>query len=63
MEKYPNLKMVAGMNEYSSVGAARAVKSAGAKDRITGGRDRQLSGSGPADGKWSLQRSCCSESI
>lgn len=34
MEKYPNLKMVAGMNEYSSVGAARAVKSAGAKDRI-----------------------------
>ena len=34
MDKYPNLKMVAGMNEYSSVGAARAVKSAGAKDRI-----------------------------
>lgn len=34
MEKYPDLKMVAGMNEYSSVGAARAVKSAGAKDRI-----------------------------
>lgn len=34
MEKYPNLKMVAGMNEYSSVGAARAVKAAGAKDRI-----------------------------
>lgn len=34
MEKYPNLKMVAGMNEYSSVGAARAVKSAGAKNRI-----------------------------
>ena len=34
MEKYPNLKMVAGMNEYSSVGAARAVKSVGAKDRI-----------------------------
>ena len=34
MEKYPNLKMVAGMNEYSSVGAARAVKVAGAKDRI-----------------------------
>ena len=33
-EKYPNLKMVAGMNEYSSVGAARAVKAAGAKDRI-----------------------------
>ena len=34
MEKYPNLKMVAGMNEYSSVGAAGAVKAAGAKDRI-----------------------------
>ena len=34
MEKYPNLKMVGGMNEYSSVGAARAVKAAGAKDRI-----------------------------
>lgn len=34
MEKYPKLKMVAGMNEYSSVGAARAVKAAGAKDRI-----------------------------
>ena len=34
MEKYPNLKMGAGMNEYSSVGAARAVKAAGAKDRI-----------------------------
>lgn len=34
MEKYPNLKMVAGMNEYSSVGAARAVKATGAKDRI-----------------------------
>ena len=34
MEKYPKLKMVDGMNEYSSVGAARAVKAAGAKDRI-----------------------------
>lgn len=34
MDKYPDLKMVAGMNEYSSVGAARAVKSVGAKDRI-----------------------------
>lgn len=34
MEKYPNLKMIAGMNEYSSVGAARAVKAAGAKERI-----------------------------
>ena len=34
MKKYPNLKMISGMNEYSSVGAARAVKAAGAKDRI-----------------------------
>lgn len=34
MKKYPDLKMIAGMNEYSSVGAARAVKAAGAKDRI-----------------------------
>lgn len=34
LEKYPDLKMVAGMNEYSSVGAARAVKSAGAEDQI-----------------------------
>lgn len=34
MEKYPNLKMIAGMNEYSSVGAARAVKAAGAEKRI-----------------------------
>lgn len=34
MEKYPNLRMIAGMNEYSSVGAARAVKAAGAKDQI-----------------------------
>lgn len=35
MKKYPDLKLIAGMNEYSSVGAARAVKSAGAKDKIT----------------------------
>ena len=34
MKKYPDLKMIAGMNEYSSVGAARAVKAAGAKDSI-----------------------------
>lgn len=34
MEKYPELKADRGMNEYSSVGAARAVKAAGAKDRI-----------------------------
>ena len=34
MEKYPNLKMIAGMNEYSSVGAARAIRDAGAEERI-----------------------------
>ena len=34
MEKYPDLKIIAGMNEYSSVGAARAVKASGAKDRV-----------------------------
>ena len=34
MEKYPNLEMIAGMNEYSSVGAARAVKAAKAENRI-----------------------------
>ena len=34
MEKYPDLKMIAGMNEYSSVGAARAVKEAGMEDQI-----------------------------
>ena len=34
MKKYPDLKMVAGLNEYSSVGAARAVKAAGVKDEI-----------------------------
>lgn len=34
MKKYPDLKMIAGMNEYSSVGAARAVKAEHAEDRI-----------------------------
>ena len=34
MKDYPNLKMIAGMNEYSSVGAARAVKTERAEDRI-----------------------------
>lgn len=34
MEKYPDLEMIAGMNEYSSVGAARAVRDAGAQGRI-----------------------------
>lgn len=34
MEKYPDLKMIAGLNEYASVGAARAVKDAGAAGKI-----------------------------
>lgn len=34
MKKYPGLKMIAGMNEYSSVGAARAVKAAGVENKI-----------------------------
>lgn len=34
MEKYPDLGLIAGLNEYSSVGAARAVKEAGAEDTI-----------------------------
>lgn len=34
MEKYPDLQVIAGMNEYSSVGAARAVKDKGAQDHI-----------------------------
>lgn len=34
LKKYPNLQMVAGMNEYSSVGAARAVKEEGVQDRV-----------------------------
>ena len=34
MQKYPNLKMIAGMNEYSAVGVGRAVSDAGVKDRI-----------------------------
>ena len=34
MEKYPDLEMIAGMNEYSAVGVGRAVSDAGSKDRI-----------------------------
>lgn len=34
MEKYPDLEMIAGMNEYSSVGAARAVLARDAGERI-----------------------------
>lgn len=34
LEKYPDLALIAGLNEYSSVGAARAVKETGAKGRV-----------------------------
>ena len=34
IRQYPGLKMIAGMNVYSSVGAARAVKAAGAENKI-----------------------------
>ncbi len=34
LKEYPDLKMIAGMNEYSSVGAARAVKAAGAEAQV-----------------------------
>lgn len=34
LEKYPNLELIAGMNEYSSVGAARAIRDAGAGDKV-----------------------------
>lgn len=34
MEKYPDLEMIAGMNEYSAVGVGRAISDAGAKDKI-----------------------------
>lgn len=34
LKKYPDLRMIAGMNEYSSVGAARAVRDAGLADKV-----------------------------
>ena len=34
MEKYPDLELIAGMNEYSAVGVGRAVRDAGAKSQI-----------------------------
>lgn len=34
MEKYPDIDLVAGLNEYSAVGAARAIKEKGRQDRI-----------------------------
>ena len=49
MEKYPDLELIAGMNEYSAVGVGRAVCDAQAKDQIgiqnnIGHRSRQLGG-------------------
>ena len=34
MERYPDLELIAGMNEYSSVGAARAVQKLGKENQI-----------------------------
>lgn len=34
MKKYPDLELIAGMNEYSAVGAAKAVRDADAEERI-----------------------------
>lgn len=34
LKKYPHLKLIAGMNEYSSVGAARAIRDAGAVQKV-----------------------------
>lgn len=34
MDKYPDLEMIAGLNEYSSVGSARAVRDRGAQEKI-----------------------------
>lgn len=34
IEKYPDIDLVAGLNEYSAVGAARAIKESGLHDRV-----------------------------
>lgn len=34
LEKYPDLELIAGLNEYSSVGAARAIRDAGLEGRV-----------------------------
>ena len=54
MKKYPNLKMIAGMNEYSSVGAARAVKAGRCKRPDPGSRCGQFPGGSSAYGERSL---------
>ncbi len=51
IEKYPDLEMVAGMNEYSAVGAARAVQKCGKRGGNSGGGCGQLPGSSSAYGK------------
>ena len=61
IRQYPGLKMIAGMNEYSSVGAARAVKAAGAEKKDTGSRGGQFPGSRSADGAWDLSGNRCSK--
>ena len=62
IEKYPDLEMVAGMNEYSAVGAARAVQSA-EKRGNSGGGCGQLPGSSSAYGKRCFQGNCGPESF
>ncbi len=34
LKKHPDINMIAGLNEYSSIGVARAIKSMGLKDKI-----------------------------
>ena len=61
MQKYPDLKMIAGMNEYSSVGAGQGSKGSRGKGQYPGCRCGQFPGSSSADGEWSIQRSGCAE--
>ena len=42
MEKYPDIDLVAGLNEYSAVGAARAIKEKGRQDIRVVGIDSSL---------------------
>lgn len=56
MEKYPDLEMIAGMNEYSAVGAARAVQKHDTEGKIQVVGVGQLPGGRPAYGKRSFQR-------
>lgn len=63
MEKYPDLEMIAGMNEYSAVGAARAVQKHDTEGKDSGSGGRQLPGGRPAYGKRSFQRNRCPEGL